>query len=338
MRRRATGRRAALVGALLAALALALPLSSPATPKLKPPHASTGSALHVGESTVSLNGAVNPHGRETTCYFQYGPTTAYGAQTPTAAVGSGTATVKVSQAVSGLQQGTVYHYRIVAVNSMNPSETVAGEDRTFTTKRIPLKFVIVKGAEVSTFGNSFSLSGTLSGTGGAGHQVVLQSSPFPYLGGFTDIGTPVSTNAAGGFSLRAPSLSRNTELRVRTLDPVPTYSQVVTVHVAVAVSLHAQGTSQGQVRLGGTVTPAQVGAQVVFQWIRSGRPPVKVGSTVVRRGSASASRFSAAVRIRHGGYYRALVKVSNGRQVSGSSRTILLRAAPVVHKVRRRRR
>ncbi len=336
MSRLATGRGAALTGALLASVALTPPLSSLASPKLptsKPPHASTGSALHVGESTVALNGTVNPRGLETSCYFQYGPTTAYGAQTPTAAAGSGSSGVKVSQAVSGLQPGTTYHYRIVATSSGGTAE---GQDRAFTTKRIPLKFVIANASKVSAFGSPFSLAGTLSGTGGANHQVVLQASPFPYLSGFTDVGKPESTNAEGGFTLLLPSLSQNTELRVRTLDAVPVYSQAATVHVAVLVTLRARPAhSRGLVRLSGTVSPSEVGAPVVFQWVRSGRTPLKVGSTVVGKGTASLSRFSATVSIRHGGYYRALVKVSNGRQVSGSSRTIVLHAAPVVHRAHR---
>ncbi|MGH2854596.1 MAG: hypothetical protein ACRDLF_10470 [Solirubrobacteraceae bacterium] len=335
-KRPVTGRGAALVGALLAgvalvSLALALPFASHATtPKApKPPHTSTGIAVHAGESTVALNGTVNPHGQETTCYFQYGPTTAYGAQTPTAAAGSGTTSVKISQVVTGLQAGTTYHYRIVAISAGGPSD---GQDRTFTTKQIPLKFVIAQAPKVAMFGSPFTLAGTLSGTGGANHQVVLQASRFPYLSGFANLGTPASTNAEGGFSLPVASLSQTTKLRVSTLDALPAFSQVVTVHVAVLVSIHARRTGRGLVRLTGTVTPAETGAQVVFQWIRSGRSPVKVGSAVVTRGTASTSRFGATLSIRHSGYYRALVKVSNGRQVSGSSRTLFLRGAPTVRK------
>jgi hypothetical protein len=347
--RRLTGRRAAWAGALLTSLALALagvalvlPLSSQATakspktpkpPKLKPPHAATERAVHAGETTVALEGTVNPHGMETTCYFQYGTTTAYGAQTPTAAVGSGTTGVKVSQAISGLQGGTIYHYRIVAISSGGTSD---GVDRTFTTKRIPLKFVIVKASKATTFGSPFSLTGTLSGAGGAGHQVVLEASTFPYLTGFSDVGTPVSTNAAGGFTLTAPNLTQTTELRVRTLDAPPIYSQIVKVKIAVLVTLTARPAGKtGYVRLSGTVAPTEVGAPVELQWVKPTGKPVTVGSAVVRRGTPRASRFSAVVRIRHSGYYRALVRVSNGKQVSGSSRTVMLRAAPVVHKKRR---
>jgi hypothetical protein len=334
--RRSTGHRAALTGVLLASAALALPLSSLATPKtpkppkLKPPRAATERAVHAGETTVALEGTVNPRGMETTCYFQYGATTAYGAQTPTAVAGSGTTGVKVSQAISGLQPGTTYHYRIVASSTGGTSD---GVDRTFTTKRIPLKFVIVKASKVSTFGSPFSLTGTLTGAGGAGHEVVLQASTFPYLTGFSDVGAPATTNAAGSFTLTAPNLTQTTELRVRTLDAPPLYSQVVKVKIAVLVTINARPARKaGYVRLSGTVAPAEVGAPVVFQWVRSTGKPVNVGSAVVKRGTASASRFSAVVRVRHGGYYRALVRVSNGKQVPGASRTVLLHAAPVVHK------
>jgi hypothetical protein len=323
----------------LAGVALVLPLSSQATakapkpPKLKPPHAATERAVHAGETTVELDGTVNPHGMETTCYFQYGTTTAYGAQTPTAVVGSGTTGVKVSQAISGLQGGTTYHYRIVATSSGGTSD---GVDRTFITKRIPLKFVIVKASKATTFGSPFSLTGTLSGAGGAGHQVMLQASTFPYLTGFSDVGTPVSTNVAGSFTLTAPNLTQTTELRVRTLDAPPIYSQIVKVKIAVLVTLTARpGGKTGYVRLSGTVAPTVPGAPVELQWVKPTGKTVTVGSTVVKRGTARTSRFSAVVRIRHSGYYRALVRVSNGRQVSGSSRTVMLRAAPVVHKKRR---
>ncbi len=341
--------RAAAVGVLLASVALALagvalvlPISSqatskpPKTPKplkLKPPHAATERAAHADETTVELDGTVNPHGMETTCYFQYGTTTAYGAQTPTAVAGSGTTGVKVSQAISGLQGATTYHFRIVATSSAGTSD---GVDRTFVTKRIPLKFVIVKASKASTFGSPFSLTGTLSGAGGAGHQVMLQDSTFPYLTGFSDLGTPVSTNAAGSFTLTAPNLTQTTELRVRTLDAPPIYSQIVKVKIAVLVTLNARPTGKtGYVRLSGTVAPAEVGAPVELQWVKPTGKYVTVVSSVVRRGSARTSRFSAVVRIRHSGSYHALVRVSNGKQVSGSSRTVMLHAAPVVHKKRR---
>ncbi len=324
--------RPALAGALLAAAALALPLSSHAAPKSRPPHVTTGLALHAGETTVALQGTVNPHGQEATCWFQYGTTTAYGGQTPTTPVGTGTVGVKVNQPLTGLQPGTTYHYRLVA---MSAAGTMDGQDRTFTTRRVPLKFLLPRVARTVTYGTPFSLTGTLSGTGGADRQVVLQTSYYPFVRGFYDTAGPVSTNAEGGFTFRVPSVSQSIQLRVRTLETVPTYSPTVTVRVAVRVTLTARPAGSGLVRLSGTVSPAEAGAPVVFQLLRPGRSPLKVGSTVVRRAGASTSRFSETVSVRHAGSYRALVKVSNGQQVSGASGTVFLRAAPRVRRGRR---
>ncbi|MFI5004058.1 MAG: hypothetical protein ACHQE6_03495 [Solirubrobacterales bacterium] len=339
MRRSATFLSLAPLGALLVALlAGAVPAPAPASRAAapRPPLASTGTAAHIGDSTAVLNGTVNPHGLETTCYFQYGPTAAYGAQTPTVAVGSGAAGVKESQILSGLPLGTLYHYRLVAMSSAG---TFEGRDRTFTTKQIPLKFVFTNLPKTTVFGSPFSVAGTLTGTGGADHQVILQASAFPYLTSYTDVGEPQSTDAGGGFSFHLASLAQATRLRVRTLDALPVYSPVATMHVAVLVTLRAHPAgARGIVRLDGTVKPAQVGATVVFQWLKPGHGPVKVGSAITRSATAGFSRFRAVVSIRHGGQYRALVKVANGRQISGSSNAVILHGVPAhVRKGKRKR-
>jgi hypothetical protein len=331
-RRFTAARRAALAGVVAAGVAAAAPLSLAAgTPKPKPPRpprpplATTAGPIDVSDTAAALTGTVNPRGLETTYYFQYGPTATYGGQTPTVAAGAGTASVRVSQPVAGLQLGTLYHYRLVAVSSAGPAD---GQDRTFTTKQVPLRFVLARATVPDVFGTPFTVTGTLTGTGGAGRQVVLQANPFPYLGAFTDLGAPQTTNAGGGFAFRVPSITQTTELRVRTLDPVPTYSAAVTEHVAVAVTLRARPTgTRGVVRLEGTVAPAEPGAQVAFQRLRSVRGPAGAGATVAR-GRGRRSRFSAVVLIRHSGQYRALVRVTNGRQVTGSSRAVYLRGGP----------
>lgn len=322
------------VGSLLASVVLvafsALATGAPAGAAAKaprpprPPFASTGGALHISDSTAELSGTVNARGTETSYYFQYGPTTAYGAQTPATAAGSGTTAVKVSVALSGLQLGTSYDYRLVAVSVS--AGTAEGQSRTFTTKQIPLKFALPSTALVELYGSPLSLEGTLTGTGGSNHEIVLQANPFPYLGSFGDIGQPISTNAAGGFLLRVPSLAENTKLRVGTLDAVPAYSQALTLRVAARVTLRARPVgNRGLVRFDGIVRPAEIGAPVVFQLVRPGRGPVKIGTADVRRASGAFSRFSALLSIRHAGAYRALVEVTNGQQVSGSSQSVSVR-------------
>jgi hypothetical protein len=329
-------RRTVLSAPLLASAALALPVAAQAA---KPPRAITGGISHRRGSEALLEASINPNGGETSYYFQYGPTAAYGIQTSSVGVGAGTVAIKVGQAVVGLQPGVVYHYRVVAANAFG---TTLGRDRTFAPAGTKLTFSIAKPSASNVFGSPFSVSGTLSGTSSANHEVVLQASPFPYAAEFTNFGAPVLTNAAGGFSFPVAGLSQSTQFRVITLDALPVYSQIVTERVAVRVSIRVLSTSRkGYVRFSGTVAPAQVGAPIVFQWLKPGGHPVSVGSAVVKKGSAGVSRFSSGVvliRHGHGGAYRAFVKVLSGAQVSGYSPTVLIHSAPArVRKARRAR-
>jgi phosphodiesterase/alkaline phosphatase D-like protein len=102
---------------------------TPPAPAPKP-IATTGSAV-TSISGATVNGTVNPQGRATTYYFQFGETTAYGSQTAPQSAGAGTTPVSVSAALSGLRTDTTYHYRLVAIG---PGDAIAtGEDRTLAT-------------------------------------------------------------------------------------------------------------------------------------------------------------------------------------------------------------
>ena len=64
------------------------------------PSAVTGSSTSVTVSSATLNGTVDPNGRATTWYFQYGTSTGYGSRTPAQSAGSGTTARGVAAAVS----------------------------------------------------------------------------------------------------------------------------------------------------------------------------------------------------------------------------------------------
>lgn len=100
------------------------------TPKL--PTATTEAASGITEKGATLKGSVNPNGTSTTYQFEYGKTTSYGTKVPVSpeSVGSGTTAVAVSKAISGLEEGVTYHYRVVASNAAG---TVKGADRTLKT-------------------------------------------------------------------------------------------------------------------------------------------------------------------------------------------------------------
>jgi hypothetical protein len=103
---------------------------------LAAPSATTEAASTVKGTQAVLNGTVDPNGLDTHYDFEYGTTTSYGTTIPLSAedIGSGTANVSVQQAVSGLLQGTTYHFRLVASSAAG---TVDGVDHTFTTLAAP---------------------------------------------------------------------------------------------------------------------------------------------------------------------------------------------------------
>jgi hypothetical protein len=96
-----------------------------------PPSAVTGDATSVTTSAAVLNGTVNANTVATTYHFEYGLTSSYGSSTPETHAGAGTANVAAAATLTGLAQGTTYHFRIVATNR---GGFTAGADVTFTTQ------------------------------------------------------------------------------------------------------------------------------------------------------------------------------------------------------------
>jgi hypothetical protein len=314
--------------ALLLILALASGLAATAAASsalavVPAPTANTGGISDLTYSSVVLHGHVNPRGQVTNYFFQYGHTRKYGAQSPLAPAGSGTTSVPVSQAVAGLLPLTVYHYRIVAVSG---GGATLGDDRSFTTPKIPLSVAIVGIPNPVPFGFPFVVDGTLSGTGSANHQVRLEANQFPYLGGFQPLGNPQVTNAAGGFSFPVLGLLQNAQLRVVTVGKPLVRSLVILENVAVRVSIHVRRTKRrGFARISGTVTPAEVGALVGFQLLEPGHRSINVGGTVVSTGTPTVSRFTRVIRVRHHRLYKVLVRIFDGAHVSAYSAPVLIR-------------
>jgi hypothetical protein len=314
-------RRPAAVVLALTITALALPAPG-ALAVSSVPGVTTSSASNATYSSVIVYGYVNPNGLTTGYVFQYGTTSGYGGQTPLAPAGNGTISIKLSQMITGLQPGTTYHYRIVAVNSAG---TANGKDRTFKTASVPLSLQIAGVPNPVTYGEPFLVEGTLSGTGAGNREVMLESNPFPYLIGFHEVGNPEVTTSTGSFSFPYLGLLENAQLRVVTVGGTLVASPVVVESVAVHVTFHAARTRRrGYVRLYGTVAPAEVGALVGFQLLQPGNS-INEGGTAVKAGTATVSRFERIVRVRRPGVYRALVKISDGAHVYNYSPPIFVR-------------
>ena len=99
-----------------------------------PATATTTTAAGITSTAATLQGTVNPGGRETTYFFEYGTGVLYGQKTSSKKTSKGISPVAVSAAVSGLQAKTEYHYRIVFENSGGGD---SGADKTFTTEETP---------------------------------------------------------------------------------------------------------------------------------------------------------------------------------------------------------
>jgi hypothetical protein len=287
------------------------------------PLADTGSASNVTSTSAVLHGRVNPHGTPTNFAFQYGTTRQYGGQTPLAPAGAGTTAVKVSQAVAGLRADTTYHYRLVAVGA----GTSTGGDHTFKTAPVPLSLSIRPTHNPVVFGNSFVLTGALSGSRSAGRRVVLKVNPYPFVRGFAAFGAPAITSPTGTFSFFVPGLLLNSQLRVTTTSGTPsTSSPVVLERVAVRVSLHVRHTARrGYVRLYGTVAPAEARGGVAFQRLRRDHRWHTESGTIVRPATPTTSLFSRTVRLRNRGLYRAFVTIADPAHVAGHSAAIRIR-------------
>lgn len=102
------------------------------TVKAEPPTATTNHESNVTATSAILNARVNPEGLATTYYFEYGLTESYGAKVPITpeAIGSGTSNVLVEQPITGLNEGTKYHFRVVAKSEAGTS---TGTDLTLKT-------------------------------------------------------------------------------------------------------------------------------------------------------------------------------------------------------------
>ena len=87
-------------------------------------------ATSADETSVTLNGQVNPNGLQTYYFFEYGTTTGYGKTTQSMDAGSDFTDLTVSADVTGLSAGSTYHFRLVAVKS---SGIIYGRSLSFST-------------------------------------------------------------------------------------------------------------------------------------------------------------------------------------------------------------
>jgi hypothetical protein len=311
--------RLLLAGALVLACALG-PLTGRALAASAPTATTKGTAA-VGYASAILYGSVNPQGVTSSYGFEYGKTGSYGSKTSLESAGNGTQAITVSQAIQGLEAGTVYHYRLLASSSAGTSY---GSEHTFTTARVPLSVTISGTPDPVIFGNPFFVQGTLSGTGAGNREIVLQANPYPYTQGFQTVGNPELTSSSGQFSFPYVGLLQNAQLRVMTVGSPTVTSATVTENVAVRVSLHIRRAHRrGHFAVYGTISPAEPGGLVGFEQVLPADRYALVNGTAVKPYSATESTYSRTVPLKAHTLYRVFVQVKNQANVSTVSASVL---------------
>jgi hypothetical protein len=103
-------------------------------PAVLVPTVSAQSASSVSGTAATLNGTVNPEGLAVTeCKFEYGTSSAYGSTKPCeGSIPTDGNDHPVTAALTGLDLGATYHFRVVATNANGTNES---NDETFTTKQ-----------------------------------------------------------------------------------------------------------------------------------------------------------------------------------------------------------
>ena len=124
------------------------------------PTVTTVAASNIQPFSSTLNGTVNAnYFSSTTITFEYGTTTSYGSTaTATQSPVTGSTNTNVSANLTGLAGGTIYHFRIKAVNSLGTSY---GSDMTFTTLGQPPTVTVLAATNKTSV--SAQLNGTVNG-------------------------------------------------------------------------------------------------------------------------------------------------------------------------------
>ena len=108
----------------------ACPVAAPAAP----PTVTTDGAAVGPDGSATLAGSVNPHGVVTSYRFEWGLDDRYGLGTAPATMAVADEPLPLSAAITGLQPGTTYHFRLVAESTHGVSY---GPDRTLATPAAP---------------------------------------------------------------------------------------------------------------------------------------------------------------------------------------------------------
>jgi phosphodiesterase/alkaline phosphatase D-like protein len=238
------------------------------TPKAAKPGVLTGGASQITASAAKLSASINPKGSPTRYRFQYGLTAQYRSATPLQEIGAGTTTKTGSAQIQNLQPGTIYHYRVVAMNLAGASY---GQDRTFTTPgAVPP--VVTTGAAGSITRTGARLAGTVNPKG------LTTTYAFEY-GATTAYGTRTTATSAGSGATAVAASADVSDLTAGT-----TYHYRIT-------ATNSAGTTVGPDRTFTTTAPAPAPTATTGAAAYVAQTYAQLNATINPRGTATTYRF-----------------------------------------------
>jgi hypothetical protein len=316
----------------VSALALAGPAAAAPAPTV-----STEAATGVGATSATLNGTVNPNGADTTWYFEYGTSTKYGQKTATQDAGSGTTQVSVSAAVSGLQTGKPYHYRLDATSSGGTSQ---GADQTFTPSASAAAPTVTITPTTGVTSSAATLNGSVNPNG-------ADTNWYFEFGTSTSYGTktPAKTIRAGthAMNVSAPlaGLTAGTTYHFRlvasnTAGPSNSADQTFATSgpagsAPSVVTSAASGVTGSSATLNGSVTPNASTTSWYFEYGTSTNYGSKTAAKSIPAGT-KATNVSAGINGLTGGttYHFRLVASNGGGATAGTDQSFTTSGPPSV--------
>jgi streptogramin lyase len=115
------------------------------------PDAATGLASSVTDSSAALSGRINPRNGGAGWHFDYGTNATFGssAPDPDAALAADNSDHQVTQALTGLEPNTTYHYRLVATGDVGRT---TDSQKVFKTDAIPPSVQAADATSITTTG------------------------------------------------------------------------------------------------------------------------------------------------------------------------------------------
>ncbi len=228
------------------------------------PKVVSAAPVDVTSTGAVLQGNVNPNDHKALYRFEYGTSTAYGATSLWKSLPDSKEWFLVSEAVTGLEPGTTYNYRVVATNEKKDADkTTYGPDRSFTTPAVP-----VPGEEPPVADPDPAPVGPVA---------PVETSPGPALG------SSVGLDARGTVTVRRPGTRTPVAVTAGSVVPMNSVIDATAGSVALTSVLPSGKTQTGRFR-GGAFQVRQARRGYIDLYLR--------GKSCPRRAKARAANAS----------------------------------------------